>query len=231
MFFKKKPKNIKNNTDIFKVGTYLAISQSNDSNFSYSYKSKLDKIVNDTELILSVPIRNMNVIKLNYGTKYTIMFKTEKGILKNSIEVLSYHIKDNIPLMKVKLLGENTMLQRRDSFRLKTSLDFMFFVLDEQNTYDSDILTLKGRTIDISAGGMKFLSTEDIEDNKSIKVEIKQENLCFISLASIISKDIVTEYEHYKFCYKCKFENVPKKYKEELSKFIFDMQRKFIQKQ
>ena len=233
MLFKKRKENKGENLTYLKSGTSVEISQLNDTNFLYAYKSKLEQFLTNKEVVLLAPIKNRSVVKLAYGVKYGILFKTDTGIFKNTMKVTSYDIKDNIPLIRVTLLEKNIKIQRRESFRLNTSLHFNFDIVpnSEDGTLEStDILLSEGKTIDISSGGIKFLTNEDIEENSFIKILIKVENLFMIGIATVIYKEKTIGIKEYRYCYKCKFENLPQKYKEDLSRYIFDTQRELSKK-
>nr|WP_317357092.1 flagellar brake domain-containing protein [uncultured Tyzzerella sp.] len=215
-----------------KVGTLLEIKQFNDDKMINCYNSKLQKIISDKEVVILVPIVNGKLIKLFNSNIYTIDFKTNKGLLRNKCKVLSYYLEDNIPFMKLSLLETSQVLQRRASYRLEASMSFDFDKVDnvsEKTLKSDDVLLSKGMTIDISSGGMKFFSNEDIGEGDNIKILLNGEDLFFVAIGNIIFK---TENKNnsYKYTYKCKFENIPKKYVEAISKYIFEKQRDLSKK-
>ncbi len=229
-FFKKKQEKKVDEVLTLKSGTPLEISLISDKNFSNSYKTKLDSFISDTDAIILAP-----TIKLSTNSKYSIMFKTTNGIFKNTMQVLSYDIKGNVPLIKIRLLDESKKIQRRASFRLNIDLEFNFDVVDscdDEILKNTDILLSKGKTIDISSGGINFFTNEDISKGDYIKILINVKDLFIIAIASIIHKEKVTPSPstNYRFSYKCKFENISNSYIEDISRYIFEIQRNLSKK-
>lgn len=220
-----------------KPGTPIEISQIGDISFSHSHKTKLEGFLSETEATLLSPMANGQLIRLSTTTKYAILFKTSDGIFKNIIEVISNTVVDGIGMAKVKIVGKTQRIQRRASYRLETCLDFEFDVVEddtEQTLKEDDVLLSKARTIDISSGGIKFYSNEDIQEQDFIKILIKEDNLFVVAIGVILFKEntllLNNNPNKYSFSYKCKFTNIPKRYKEDLSKYIFETQRELSKK-
>lgn len=221
--------------EVFKLkpGTPIEISQVSDKNFAYSHKTKLDEFLSEKEASVLAPVSNGDLVKLSRNTEYAIIFKTSNGIFKNTMKIISYDLESSAPSMKIKLLKESQKIQRRQSFRLSTELEFEFDIVDDTSDEilkSDELLLAKGMTSDISAGGIKFFSNEDIEEGKNIKVLINVKNLFVVAIGTIIHKEQTEFNKKYKFLYKCKFENIPNKYQEGLSKYILDIQRDLSKK-
>ena len=231
--FKKKEQKKEESLLSLKIGTPIEISQISDKDMSYSHNTRLEEFLSEKEAIILAPISNGNVVKLSYNMKYYIIFKTKKGIFKNTMKILSYDVKGSIPLIKIKLLEETQKIQRRASYRLNIGLDFDFDVVEdvsEETLKNDDVLLSKGRTVDISSGGIKFVSNEDLEEGGYIKVLINIDKIFVVTIGSIIHKEKLDPTGEYIYSYKCRFENIPKRYSEDLSKYIFDVQRDLSKK-
>ena len=231
--FKKKTDTKVDEVFSLKSGTPIEISQINDKDFVYSHKTRLDEFLEGNEVNILAPVANGRLVKLSHNTEYSIIFKTNNGIFKNTMKIISYDLKDSVPLLRIKLLHKSQKIQRRQSFRLNTDLEFEFDVVEDASdeTLKSDeVLLSKGLTSDISSGGIKFFTNENIEKGEYIKILINVKNLFVVAIGTIIYKEKPEFEGKYQFSYKCKFENIPKKYKEELSKYIFDVQRELSKK-
>ncbi|WP_250277522.1 flagellar brake protein [[Clostridium] colinum] len=232
--FKKKEEEKKLDSILnLKTGIPIEISQLNDKDFAYSHKTKLEEFVSEKEAIILAPMSNGNIVKLSNSTKYSIMFKTNNGLFKNTMKVISYTVKDNIALVKVEILDKSEKLQRRASFRLEVSLNFEYDIVEncnEDTLKNTDILFYKAKTIDISSGGIKFFANEDLKEGQHVKILINVDELFVVAICTIIHKEKSNLGEEYRYSYKCKFENIPKKYQEDLSKYIFDTQRNLSKK-
>ena len=129
--FKKKDEKRDNSILQLKPGTPIEISQISDKNLLYSHNTRLEEFLSEKEATILAPMSGGNIIRLSHNQKYIIIFKTNKGIFKNTMRVVSYDFNDNIPLIKIELLEENEKFQRRASFRLEIGLDFGFDVVED----------------------------------------------------------------------------------------------------
>lgn len=212
-----------------KIGTKIEISKLN-SESDFFHTSKLEEFISNQEIIILVPISKGALIKLPKNSKYTIIFKTTNGLFKNTMQIDDYLLKDGIPLLKIKLLEPTIKIQRRDCFRLSLKLDFKFDVVPE-NTEEiflsEDPLLSKGRTEDISNGGIKFLSNEELEEGNIIKSLMILHGFFILTIGKILHKE-ETINNPFKFSYKLKFERIDNKSKEFISKYIFEEQRQSL---
>ncbi|WP_250277521.1 flagellar brake protein [[Clostridium] colinum] len=212
-----------------KYGTPIKISlESNDKIHMYS---KLVFVLSDTEVIIIMPkSQNGHMVKIDKKTEYEITFKTSSGLFENKMKVLEYDIYNDMPIIKIKLLSNTRKIQRRESFRLNIDLEFKFTIVTNNKLLCPNSINdikLIGRTIDISSGGLKFKTNENIDLNSKIKILLNIKNKLIIILATIIDKseEDIENKEKCKFYYTCKFENVSEKFKELITKHIFDAQR------
>ncbi|WP_317366737.1 flagellar brake domain-containing protein [uncultured Tyzzerella sp.] len=231
--FKKKKEKKEIGVINLKPGIPVEIGQISDKNLVNTHKSRLNDVLNDEEITILAPISNGSIVKLSHNTEYFIIFKTKEGILKSTIKVLSYDKKEQIPLIKIKLLKKMEKIQRRSSYRLRIGLDFEFDIVEDasdETLKDTDILLSKGRTFDISNGGIKFFSNENLEKGKYIKILINVEGIFVVAIGSIIYKEKISTDEEFKYSYRCRLENISEKYVEDLSRYIFEKQRDLSKK-
>lgn len=192
--------------------------------------TKLVQVVSEKEVII-MPPRNKNgaMIRLDVKLEYKIRFKLKNGMLENTIKEISYIMESGAPALRVILLGPTIKIQRRASFRLNVELKFKYSVIEKDKKQQSKIFDAK--TVDISSGGLKFLCNEEIEPNTLIKIVLDiGDELFIVTLAKIIFGQPVYDNRDYKISYSCKFENMQQNYQENLSKYIFDMQKKLSKK-
>ncbi len=228
-FFNKKPENKGEDISHIKLGTRIEISKL-ESNGKFFHNSNLEEFISEDELLILVPIYRGALIKLNKDSEYRIIFKTPKGLYVNTMQVVEYIIKDDIPLLKIKLLGNNIKIQRRDSFRLDINLEFQFDEVEEntENVYIcTDPLLSKGVTEDISNGGLKFLSNEELKIDSLIKCLLVLNNFYIISIAKVLYVEKAIN-KNFKYSYKVKFERIKNSDKEFISKYIFEKQRESL---
>ena len=198
------------------------------------FYSKLVEVLSEKEVIIMPPrLHQGGIVKLSNDKQYKIKFKTDKGIFENVMKIVSYDIDNGIPILKIKFVEPTIKIQRRKGFRLNVEIEFQFYVtknIDIEKLKPEDILLSKGKTLDISNGGLKFISNKDIELGDNIKILLNIEGIIIETLGNIIYKEELNNKDETIFSYKCRFENIPQKYKEEISKYIFDTQRELLKK-
>lgn len=229
---KKKKNNNGEKVEQLKVGTLIELGKEDSEDWKEFHKSKLERIVSNDEIDILAPMSKGHIIKLSKTAKYRILFKTRKGIISNLVQVIEYDIKDNVPLVKVKLLEDPKALQRRNSFRLDMSVDFKYDLVEgfDDEYLEKDIeLCKEGRTVDISSTGFKFLSKENLEPGQHIKLNLKLNTVNIISIVSILEKEVANK-DGFKYSYKAKIESIDSRGQENLAKCIFEIQRQLARK-
>lgn len=215
-----------------KLGTTIEISKLSDENSVDFHLSKFERFLSDDELIILVPISNGRIVKLPKDNNYLIIFKTANGLFRNVISILDYLVEKNITLMKVKLLEETTKIQRRACFRLSINIDFKFDLVEENTEsilLSSDPILSKGVTEDISNGGIKFMSNEELNEEDLIKSTLILDNKDITTIGTILHKEFNIN-KKYKYSYKLRYETITADQKDHISKFIFDYQRDITKK-
>lgn len=230
--FKSNKKEIGESILKLKPATMIEIFQKKDGETSV-FTSKLIEVLSEEEIVMIPPKDDTGLVKLHSGVKYKVRFKTSSGLLENDAELKSYDLDGGMQILKLKLTGVTKKIQRRESFRLNIELMFNFDVIEninEEELKSDKELTLKGKTIDISSGGIKFITLENLEIDTNIKVLLNIENLFIVALGTIIHKEEIEHKKKIIYSYKCRFETIPKRYQEGLSKYIFDTQRELSKK-
>lgn len=225
--FGKKKKELGEDITNLKLGTKVEITKIEDKEYKFAHNSKLEEFLAPDEVIILTPISKGMIVRLPQNIKYTIIFKTKKGLFKNVMKIEEYFIKDGIPYMRIKLLEDTKRIQRRQCFRLETSIDFKFDIVEEKTEevfYSDDPLLSNGRTEDISSGGMKFLSNEEVAEGDIVKIEFTLGEELIYAIGVILHSENTIN-KPFKYCYKMKFEMIDKEDREYLSKYIFEEQR------
>ena len=232
--FKKEEKEGKENYTLnLDIDTRVTIKQMNGFNVVNTYKTTVNQVISGKELMILAPVVDGDIIVLSHTNVYSVEFETKSGLLKNNMKVISYHMENNMPLIKILLLEKTEIIQRRASYRLPISIEFEFDVVEDNSNKilkQDDVLLSTGETVDISTGGLKFLSNEEVEKDTFIKILINSKDIFIVAIASVIQKEAITQTRGYNYSYTCKFENIPDKYIEELSEYIFNKQRELAKK-
>lgn len=141
------------------------------------YASKILRINDDRTIDFSIPLYLGEPVELKRNTRYSFLFiheqamKVAQGVFLQRIRI------DNVPMAEVRLVTELRKIQRRDYYRLGCHIEMMFQVINVRkeelyfsNFYDEIVKKLDddrwklGTILDISGGGMKFISDAPIID-------------------------------------------------------------------
>ncbi len=215
-----------------KPSTPIEVSLIDDNNLVFY--SKLVEVLSEKEVIIIPPKNNRGeIVKLSNNKQYKIKFKTDKGIFENVMKIVSYDINNGIPIVKIKFIEPTIKIQRREGFRLNIEIEFEFYVIKDMNIENSKadgMLLCKGKTLDISNGGLKFISNKNIQLGDNIKILLNIDEVIVETLGNIIYKEEINSKDKNMFSYKCRFDNISQKYKEQISKYIFETQRELFKK-
>ena len=134
--------------------------------------------------------------------------------------------------------------QRREHYRLSCNVDLRYRILTEKEAElmlrlktpvefensSRNVGLIKGITLDISGGGMRFVSAYESKPDEYMLMEFSIPVAGKIVTYSILSRIISTRevpnkkhtYEH-----RVKFEDISSKEREQLIKFIFEEERRY----
>lgn len=228
--FSRKAKDLGEDISNLKQGTQIEITSITDKECKFISHSKLEEFTKKDELLISLPISDGNVVKLSKNMEYSIVFKTPNGIFKNFMVVKEYFSEGNNKYVRIKLSDKTRKLQRRESYRFEVSTEIDFDIVKEkiEETFFSEIpLLLKGESVDISSGGVKFLSNEELEEGNLIKIKFALGEKTLYAIGTILHLEVL-ENKNFNYEYKLKFEMINRDSIEYISKYIFDKQRELL---
>lgn len=211
------------------------------------YVSQLLEFDEDEEdiLYIAMPIYEGKLIPLSVGKKYELFFYAKKGIYSCNSEVINRYKSRNVYVLVVRLMTDLKKYQRRQFFRLQTSLAVMYKLF---NAEDEKYFRLMGKipdemlerpyetgvSLDISGGGIRFISKDRLTPGIKIMVlidlEIDGEIQKCEPLAKVISsstaKGRAGQYEN-----RIEFVQIKDPERELLIKYIFREERKLRKRQ
>ena len=176
-------------TDILALGNKIEMHRLNMS--LKSEKSEPDKVYvsqilefdedDEDVLYIAMPIYEGKLVPLEVGGKHELHFYAKRGIYECECEVTNRYKSNNIYVLVVKLLTDLKKYQRRQFFRLETNMEFRYKIFEEEDEkyfrtmgkmsdemLDRPFAT--GITLDISGGGMRFVSKDRLNRGDKIQV-------------------------------------------------------------
>ena len=206
--------------------------------------SSIHDVIDGKTILLTNPVIKARLIPLHSGERYNAYFFANK-IYNAPITVLSNHSEGNIRVVKVELTGALQKYERRAYFRLETTIDVRYLVLNADNaaafkeaTKNGTLLRMPGfhmgTTIDISGGGVRFTSTEEIPVNSMVITHLVAETpggtkKNYIFLGKLIRTGLLNDQRgHYD--HRMQFVDMKQDAREEFVHFIFEWERERLKK-
>lgn len=217
--------------DNIKIGDRIEINLLRDNRLGKVYISQVEEILSENEVLIHVPISYGQLVKLSLREKYSMLFFTEKGMVRFDSEIISYTKENEFNFMQVRLISEGERIQRREFFRFSCLLPMKFAKIDGE--IDENIITNKpivdGIIKDLGGGGIRFVSNESIEEGKKIKSIIMLGDECLVVLGKVLHKQFFPK-SNFKYQYRIEFFGMQEAEQEKVIQYIFNEQRKTMRK-
>ena len=187
------------------------------------YASKIVGIEENDIFLLETPIKQTQLVLLINGSVVNMIYMHENlGMYSVDLEVVE-KIRDdnNIPLVRAKKVSDIRKIQRRNFFRLLTSMDIAVRKINGVVLEDT-------KTVDISGGGIRLLSKQDFDINDIVRLDFQLESKEFSVDAKVVKIDY-TDVRGAKEV-SLQFIDILEKDRNEIIRFIFDKQREGIKK-
>lgn len=213
-------------------------SQKDDTVEIKTYYSLVSEVIDEDRMKITMPLEKGRVVPLPVNGRYNACFYTPNGLYQGRIIVVDRFKEANIYMLVVELTSDLVKFQRRQYYRLGCTMDIKYkviteqdekeFVGENQNKEDQEQY-IEGTALDISGGGMRFVSNNKIEIGNYIFVivEIQYENDIkkYGMNAVVISSEALANREG-KFEHRIEYKNMDGKVREALIKYIFDEERR-----
>lgn len=150
-----------------------------------TYKSSLFDYLQEKEIEIAMPTENGRMVLFQVGLQCKMIFYTKKGVYTCFGVVRQRYKKDNFFMLAVLITSELIKLQRREFFRVESTLDLLYVPVSDEmvtvRTTEELLAKMKSEkamenakkaiSLDISGGGIRFV-TEDMLRKDSLGVVI-----------------------------------------------------------
>lgn len=195
-------------------------------NMNETYKNKkvyssILQDIKDNELIITAPVNNGKITLLEIGAVYVLSIYTKNGVYKCKSSVKSRYKKKDLNFIILELKSELTKSQRREYYRLECVIPIFY-------NDNSDDIWNKGLLIDISGGGLRFISNKKLNIREIIECKLDldtdKKNEQIIIKGNVLFSNVV-DYETMRYETRIKFCDISDVYREKIIKFIFEKER------
>lgn len=237
-------------TDLLQVGNKIDICALDQSEIGRTENGKvpilasqLEAVEDDGGLVMQMPVYKGKIILLSLGSRYELMFYTQRGLYRGICQVVDRYKEDDRFMVKAVLTSGLNKFQRREYFRLECILGMQAYELDrdealtldgedlEARLQDPDIIQTESDAIivDISGGGIRFISDKRSEegDYLAVRTRLQNENIdkqLVIAVSIVSCRKMSSGMERYET--RAEFLHLGTKLRETIIKYIFDEDRK-----
>lgn len=141
------------------------------------FETSLYDVLPDGGIEINVPIVKEQLALLPMAIRYEVIFITEKGLVRGVGMMEKRYKREKFPLFLFRPEGALEKYQRREFYRLDCYIPLLYVTLSEeaasiksmkevrellQGKADEDRIMGKGTILDISGGGIRFITSKDL---------------------------------------------------------------------
>ena len=202
------------------------------------YITKVFDFSEDGFIELHMPMESTKLILLPVGAEFEATFYAKKGMYGCRLKVEGRYKQDALFILSMEQVTELEKQQRREFYRFDcvVGMNSVMLNADEVEQYDKTGQTMllpepagKCVIVDLSGGGMRFITSETYEDGRILRLKfiitVKDETRIVDVLFKIIAHRPApnnpknTEYRG-------SFYNITRNDQDDIIKYIFDSERK-----
>lgn len=203
------------------------------------YKTTVFDVENDEEVKLVMPMEQSRLILLPIDNEYDLCFYTKHGLFQAYARVKDRYKNNNVYVVTLELTTNLRKYQRREYYRLNCVLAMKCTCINELSEIeirnqevefmDTSLTVVDGTIVDISGGGVRFISKTKFNPSDHIQFTfdlrasngIESFNVVGVILHSDEIEKRLGEYEN-----RVKFTIIDTEDRENIIKYIFEEQRK-----
>lgn len=213
------------------------------------YQSQLVQVINQYEMMITVPIYQGHLVPLDAGDIYLTQFYTSSGFYQGKCVIVSTKKDGNVAVSHIKIITALEKYQRRQYFRMSCLIPVSYAKLNErqeelygalkmsknEERKRAIVETIKntglefreGTMLDISGGGLRFNSFEQFEKDDVFMVmpdipKLKN-SIPFFMAQIVLVRQI--GFDNNQFENKMKFINITNEEREKVITYIFNEER------
>ena len=204
-----------------------------------TYNSKIvrfiKKIKGVENIVILLPTKNNLSMKTDDDKKkYEVLFYTKGGIYKGDCKIKDKYREDGVvAVLEIAIISDLEKYQRREYYRIDYIDKIQFKVLQSKNEEtgaleENEDVWHNGTLTNISGGGLRFNSSEGMENAKKVQVKFKlkdhEDDGEYDIEADIVGVNIRSHVDK-KYDYRIQFTKINKVERENIVRFVFERER------
>lgn len=191
--------------------------------------TKVVDIINEDTFEILNPFNEISDIgRISIGFSFKVFAIKNEGVYEFNVQVINSTNK-SISTLVIKVVSEINKIQRRNYYRLDVIKSFTGREVENLKEYKFGE-SFKGNIMDISAGGLLINSCKDLNTDNMIEIIFNLDDQRKFLLFGIILRKSYINVPNNKFEYGVKFVNITEFERNQIMKYIFEVQRKMLKK-
>lgn len=203
------------------------------------YISSLQEVLSNDTVEILMPMEQNKPVLLSLGAKYELVFYNKTGLYQCVAKVIDRYRDNKLVLIRLEFETNLRKYQRREYYRYSCAFEMQVRNLDEEEEksvtnnqrpeFKEDLLTIPAVIVDISGGGLRFMSSETFAVGSLIyctfKLKISERIKELEVVGEILSSGRLDNRPE--LCeHRVQFRNIEARAREDIIKFIFEEERK-----
>jgi len=183
------------------------------------YRTRIDE-VGERLLVVGAPFKHREVVPLREGTKVTLTFFDESSAYSFEGKIMQ-RISVPIPMIVLALPHSDSIskVQRRNFVRVSALYPISFRSVTKEGLSD----TQNGTLLDLSGGGMRFLTKKHVESNTLLYVQL------FLPKGEVqtpvrVCRTVKIE-DSERYTVSVEFHDISERVRDQIISYVFDIQR------
>ena len=234
---------------VLKLGAHVellkkGIKLDSPESIEQKYISSIREVIDSNTFLIDNPTFKARLIPMHAGERYDIYVFIGKKIYQGTISIVGNAVEGKMRVVKVTLTSSLIKYERRQFFRLETTMDVRYLLITPENSAafkiavkSGGLLSMEGfengTTIDIIGGGLRFTSKRQLPVGGMAimhliaDMEAGKKNYIFLAKVLVSDKHNTQRdlYDH-----RVQFVDLKQDAREELVQFIFQCERERLKK-
>jgi len=183
------------------------------------YRTRIED-VGERVISIGAPFERGEVVPLREGTKVKITFWDEVSAYSFVAKIMQ-RIAVPIHMFVLELPDSIAKVQRRSFVRVPVLFQIMFQTVTMEGLSDSN----KGTMLDLSGGGMRFMTEEQVENRSLLYAQIALPNGDLQIPVRVCRVEKVEDSKPQRYCVSVEFNEILERDRDRIIRFVFDIQR------
>ncbi len=211
----------------FAVGEKILMEYLDAAGHLHEYRSQVIELHDNDLLDVLIPIHKNQDVYLKQDTLLKLV--VSKGEAVYELRAVIYEkLFGRIPLYRLRFLSEVNKIQRRNFYRLRLMRDVEAALVEDLKTRKYGE-RFKCNLHDISAGGVHISSSKELQEKDMIEFTLNLNGKKLVAFGIIVRRTL-TENTRAPYAYGVKFDRMSDFERNEITKYIFEEQRRLIKK-